>query len=35
VLSGGDSGTACLCDGQTPNVLEGSLSIISQVGTCP
>ena len=34
VLSGGDSGSACLCDGQSPNVLEGSLSIISQVGQC-
>jgi hypothetical protein len=34
VLSEGDSGSACLCDGQSPNVLEGSLSIISQVGQC-
>jgi len=35
VLNEGESGSGCLCDGQTPNVLEGSLSIISQVGTCP
>jgi len=34
VLNEGESGSACLCDGQSPNVLEGSLSILSQVGQC-
>jgi hypothetical protein len=33
-LSGGESGSACLCDGQTPNVISGSLSLITQVGQC-
>jgi hypothetical protein len=34
VLNEGESGNACLCDGATPNVLEGSLATISQVGQC-
>ena len=34
VLNEGESGSGCLCDGATPNVLEGSLAIISQVGQC-
>ena len=34
VLSEDESGSACLCDGESPNVLEGSLAIISQVGQC-
>jgi hypothetical protein len=34
VLGGGDSGSACLCDGQTPNVTSGSLDLITQVGQC-
>jgi hypothetical protein len=34
VLNEGESGSACLCDGYSPNVLEGSLAIISQVGQC-
>lgn len=33
-LGDGESGSACLCDGQTPNVISGSLSLISQVGQC-
>ncbi len=33
-LSDGESGGACLCDGQTPNVISGSLSLITQVGQC-
>lgn len=33
-LSDGESGSACLCDGQTPNVISGSLSLITQVGQC-
>jgi hypothetical protein len=34
VLSDGESGNACLCDGYSPTVLEGSLAINSQVGQC-
>jgi len=34
VLSEDESGSACLCDGESPNILEGSLVIISQVGQC-
>jgi hypothetical protein len=34
VLNEGESGNACLCDGESPTVLEGSLAIISQVGQC-
>jgi hypothetical protein len=34
VLSEDESGSACLCDGESPNILEGSLAIISQVGQC-
>jgi hypothetical protein len=34
VLGGGDSGSACLCDGQTPSVTSGSLDLITQVGQC-
>jgi len=33
-LSDGESGSACLCDGQTPSVISGSLSLITQVGQC-
>lgn len=34
VLTDGESGNACLCDGYEPTVLEGSLPIKSQVGQC-
>lgn len=34
VLGPDESGSACLCDGQTPSVSSGSLTILSQVGQC-
>ena len=34
VLGPDESGSACLCDGQTPSVSSGSLTILTQVGQC-